>query len=228
VLVRHSHFGPVRALTIRQFLQCLHDVAEVTHASEPEARAYAWFRSAEDNDTVPHHWVRGFEVYAKLEASTETHRASAPYKDFRTACASEKLLDRPSDLRYMEPLGLGFMTRDWEPVVLQSQESQGYVVVERLKPKPGNRPQLLEAVRELSGHADAVGQGVHTFWSLGYRAEDNDETVVLFERFASKNAYTDYFLAQPKVVAARKHIADLCAEEQLTTWVDAGIGFIGR
>lgn len=50
----------------KQFLEYISKIAAVTHAREPKCPAYAWFRSAEDNDAVPHHWVRGLEVYAHL------------------------------------------------------------------------------------------------------------------------------------------------------------------
>lgn len=45
-----------------QFLEYISKMGPVTHDSGPKCRAYAWFRSAEDNDTVPHHWLRRLEV----------------------------------------------------------------------------------------------------------------------------------------------------------------------
>lgn len=45
-----------------KFLNYIRKIAPVTAASEPDCEAYAWFRSAEDNDVVPKHWLRGFEV----------------------------------------------------------------------------------------------------------------------------------------------------------------------
>ena len=35
----------------------------MTYSTEPQCQAYAWFRGAGDNDSVPAHWLRGFEVY---------------------------------------------------------------------------------------------------------------------------------------------------------------------
>lgn len=40
----------------------IRDIAKVTYATEPNTLAYAWFYSAGDNDNVPDHLVRGFEV----------------------------------------------------------------------------------------------------------------------------------------------------------------------
>ena len=45
-----------------QFLTLLSSIAETTVDNEPRTQAYAWFRSAEDNDAVPKAWVRGFEA----------------------------------------------------------------------------------------------------------------------------------------------------------------------
>lgn len=45
-----------------KFLDYLSKIAPVTLETEKQCAAYAWFRSAEDNDVVPHHWLRGLEV----------------------------------------------------------------------------------------------------------------------------------------------------------------------
>jgi quinol monooxygenase YgiN len=45
-----------------QFLDYISKIAPVTLANEPDCIGYAWFRSAGDNDAVPSHWLRGFEM----------------------------------------------------------------------------------------------------------------------------------------------------------------------
>lgn len=40
----------------------IRDIANVTYDTEPDTLSYAWFCSASDNDNVPDHFVRGFEV----------------------------------------------------------------------------------------------------------------------------------------------------------------------
>ncbi|OJJ07667.1 hypothetical protein ASPVEDRAFT_155461 [Aspergillus versicolor CBS 583.65] len=106
-----------------RFLEYISKIAPITHTHEPKCHAYAWFRSAEDNDAVPHHWVRGFEVYEDIEANTVTHRASTEYKAFRAAVAEEGLLARPSDLRYWRPLS-GFLTRNIQEAAASKTQSQ--------------------------------------------------------------------------------------------------------
>lgn len=141
--------------------------------------------------------------YSKLEASTQVHRSSTPYKAFRAACGGEALLDRPSDLRYLEPLGIGFMTRGGTQVLLQGQSSNGYIVFEHLRPKPGRRSDLLASLRSLASISEGLAQEVQSFWALGYRAEDDDETVVLFQRFSSKVAFLEGFQSFPKIAETR-------------------------
>ncbi|OQO00721.1 hypothetical protein B0A48_13212 [Cryoendolithus antarcticus] len=190
-----------------RFLSLLSNVAETTLSSETDARAYAWFRSAADNDKVPHHWVQGFEVYDHLEASTVTHRSSDAYKAFRSAVGAEGLLDRGSDLGYLQPTGFGFLIR--EPVIFQSgsQPNGGYVVVERMRAAGGSsgRVALLEVLRTV---AESVGKAslvdaVASFWVLEYRPEDQDLTIVVFQRFESKRAYEEAFLRDSKIERLR-------------------------
>lgn len=187
-----------------KFLDLLSDVAETTEANELSCLAYAWFRSAEDNEVVPHHWVQGLEVYAELEASTVTHRSSDEYKRFRQAVADESLLDRGSDLRYLEPLGIGFLMRQRGPDCPPRQcDSEGYVVFERLRAAGGadGRNRLLELLRKLesTGLKDLDASVVASFWVLGYRPEDSDSTIVVFQRFATKQAFQDDYLTNESI-----------------------------
>lgn len=183
-------------------------MADTTAANELSCLAYAWFRSAEDNEVVPHHWVQGFEVYAEMEASTVTHRSSEQYKQFRQACAAESLLDRGSDLRYLEPLGIGFLTPQRGPDSSPRHcDSEGYVVVERLRAADGadGRDSLLALLRNLeSTILKDLEQGiVATFWVLGYRLEECDPTIVVFQRFATTQAFQEDFVANESIQAIR-------------------------
>lgn len=49
-------------LTVQKFFGYIADIAPVTYKNEPDCIGYAWFRSTEDNKTIPLHWCRGFEV----------------------------------------------------------------------------------------------------------------------------------------------------------------------
>lgn len=183
-------------------------MAETTGPNEKSCQAYAWFRSSEENNEVPHHWVQGLEVYDCLEASTVTHRESGPYKSFRQACASESLLERRSDLRYLEPLGIGFLARQGAPDSFSQRcDGEGYVVIERLKAAGGldGKDNLLQLLRGLeSTSVKTLDESTLTsFWVLGYRAEDCDSTIVLFQRFATKQAFQHEFLNDESVKIVR-------------------------
>lgn len=191
-----------------QFLALLSDVAETTAANELSCQAYAWFRSSEENNDVPHHWVQGLEVYDHLEASTVTHRASGPYKSFRQACAAESLLERGSDLRYLEPLGIGFLARQGAPDSCSRHcDGEGYVVIERLKAAGGidGKNGLLKLLRGLESTSvkELDKSTLASFWVLGYRAEDCDSTIVVFQRFATKQAFQQEFLKNESVQIIR-------------------------
>ena len=49
-------------LTPYKFLAYISDIAPVTYENEKDCIGYAWFRAAEDNESLPAHWCRGFEV----------------------------------------------------------------------------------------------------------------------------------------------------------------------
>lgn len=183
-------------------------MAETTAANELSCQAYAWFRSAEEDKVVPHHWVQGFEVYDHLEASTVTHRASDQYKSFRQACAAESLLERGSDLRYLEPLGIGFLARQAAAHNPQRHcDGEGYVVIERVEAAAGvdGKNNLLDLLRRLGSIClnELDESTVASFWVLGYRLEDCDSTIVVFQRFATKQGFQNDFLRNDSVQALR-------------------------
>lgn len=49
-------------ITFPKFFKYIADIAPVAYENEPDCIGYAWFRSTKDNDTIPLHWCRGFEV----------------------------------------------------------------------------------------------------------------------------------------------------------------------
>ncbi|KAL2833754.1 hypothetical protein BDW59DRAFT_156556 [Aspergillus cavernicola] len=158
-----------------RFLNFISKIARVTQRNEPKCHAYAWFRSAEDTDTVPHHWVRGLEVYEDIEANSESHRASAEYIAFRAAVAEEGLLERPSDLRFWRPASLGFLThenvgRDSMDFMLRDNKQSRaralqYVVVDELTPRAGEKTLVLEQLGVLVKEAEGIDK-VLSFWVL--------------------------------------------------------------
>ncbi|KAJ1333120.1 (4S)-4-hydroxy-5-phosphonooxypentane-2,3-dione isomerase [Microdochium nivale] len=213
------------------FLSHISEIANVTITTEHDVLAYAWFRSAEDNDLVPHQWVCGLEVYKTMEASTVTHRSSAAYKNFREAVGAENLLDKSSDLRYRQPLDFGFLIpAGANATVYQDQpKTAAYIVLEFLQPAPGRRGELLDLLRDTASTMQNIGQDVvQSFWPTELVEAQDDEMVVIFQRYTSKQAYEDTVLGSEEIKAYREKWQEICSQQQRTTWVDSGLGFIGR
>ncbi|KAL4866029.1 hypothetical protein BDV12DRAFT_210756 [Aspergillus spectabilis] len=219
-----------------QFLEYISKIAPVTHAHEPKCRAYAWFRSAGDNDTVPHHWVRGLEVYDDVEANTITHRASTEYKAFRTAVSEKALLARPSDLRYWRPSPVGFLTRGGGGpdtanfMVRGSRATLGgarqYIVVDELTPQAGQRESVLQQLEELAREAQREAR-VLSFWALHRGDGEADEGLLVFARYKDKDAWAA-FMGRSTVTGVWKATAGLLEGQVRTTWVECGLGFLSR
>ncbi|KAH7079813.1 hypothetical protein FB567DRAFT_595794 [Paraphoma chrysanthemicola] len=217
-----------------EFLSHIERIAAVTLHKEPRCHAYAWFRSADDNDEVPSHWLRGFEVYESIEANQVEHRASSEYKAFRAAVGEQGFLAKPSDLRFWHPAGIGFLSKKSQEIFTPptSSDELQYVVTDELTTRPGAKAQALDHL----GKAAAIARendAVLSFWVQDragirdIRAEglDNNELYILV-RCKNKEAYDLFYSATNTVTW--ELIEDLVNERRRTTWVESGLGFIGR
>ncbi|KAL2067202.1 hypothetical protein VTL71DRAFT_1626 [Oculimacula yallundae] len=225
ILWQNSNSGP-------QFLEHIARIAPVTLATEPDCLGYAWFLSAGDNNVVPSHWLRGFEVYESIEANQVAHRASDEYKAFQKAVGEEGLLARPSDLRFWRPAGIGFLTKKDQVVFSDQGGSVGkqYIITDELTPRHGSKGELLDI---LSGIAEAAlnDESALSFWvqdrigtDTGVLLEGIEDTLYLFLRCRDQ-ASAEVFWG--KTVASK--LANLEFENRrTTTWIDSGIGFLGR
>lgn len=179
----------------------------MTRANEPRTIAYAWFKSTGDNAEVPNHWVRGFEVYDDEAALAEIHRSSEPYKKMRLAVGQDQILERPTDLRFLQPTGIGFMVRAGEPAIFNKSESQGeeernLIVVTEIKPEAGMKAEFLRELETLAAHVEKGERGTSSFWILEYPTEYSDDGVTVFSRFDDHEAYKHH-LASPLAVETR-------------------------
>lgn len=207
-----------------KFLNLLRNIAETTLDNEPQTTTYAWFAHAGDNDVVPAHWVRGFEMhvqthpcppsiarlinatprYETIEASAQVHRSSAAYKEMRRVAAAEGLFERPSDLRYLEPLPDGFLHREGVgQSVFQASRAAvrvkgAYMVVEELRPRPEAVSECNEVVREMLTHARERPDEVGSCLALRYLQEYEDETVFVLTVHPSRQE-GDRWVASVKV-----------------------------
>ena len=161
-----------------------------------------------------------------MEANTVTHRASAPYKAFRAAVAEEKLLDRPSDLRFWRPTGVGFLTRPSAVVLMKTPVGSDcrYVVVDELTPRPDMKDKALDNLRNQAALA-ANDSSVVSFWVLHRGEGEADESLYVFSMFDTK-AHAEAFDREARTI--RGLVDDCCGDVRRTTWVECGIGFLGR
>lgn len=122
--------------------------------------------------------------YETLEASTETHRSSPEYKEMRRMVGEGNILDRPSDLRYLQPVSSSFLRREEATgVILQasrftSEVTSLYITVEEWRPNEGDRSQLNNVVEEFVGHAHANSDSVEAFLALKYLEQYDDPSIV--------------------------------------------------
>ncbi|CAG9981760.1 unnamed protein product [Clonostachys byssicola] len=206
-----------------RFLEHIAKIAPITQRTEVDCLGYAWFRSAGDNDVVPHHWLRGLEITP--QANSVDHRASEEYKAFRAAVAGECLLSRPSDLRFWRPMGIGYDSREGGlDLAVRAQDRPRYAVVHELEFDADCRGVVKATLARLAGQALET-PAVLSFWPLGREEEDGGSTLV-FSLFYDKEA-AETFESAPNSCVWQK-IAGLCKSQRRTTWIECGIGFIGR
>jgi hypothetical protein len=168
-----------------------------------------------------------------VEANQVEHRASPEYKNFRTAAGEEKLLSNPSDLRFWHPTGIGFLTKG-APAVFGPVESSSklqYLVTEEINPRSEERSQIFELLSGVVAVAEKddptltlwVQDRIGTLKTRPENIEDNSLFVLL--RFEDKIG-ADAFYSQTNAQWAR--IRQISEHNRRTTWVESGIGFIGR
>lgn len=193
---------------------------------------------------MPHYWLRGFEVYGTLpsptrereltlgsrydtvEANTVAHRASAPYKTFRAAVAEEKLLDRPSDLRYWRPTGIGFLARPGTTSKMRGgpQPEGQYAVVHEFTPRAGAKTEILAGLRKVADLAGGYDSAV-SFLVLDRGEGEEDEGLCVFTLFESKSEAEAF---EAKTDESWTRVVETSEWRRRTTWVASGVGFIGR
>lgn len=162
--------------------------------------------------------------YETPEANQQTHRAGEDYKQFRAAVASEGLFTEYPDLRFWKPTGVGFMTRSPVNFAGDRKGEKQYFVVQELSPAKGGKLKLLEGLGEVAGQAQSSDK-VNSFWVLDRADPGDGEDVVVVSRFDSKEDYDAFAQSERE---AWKTVSGQVKVEIVTTWVEAGIGFLNR
>lgn len=154
------------------------------------------------------------------------HRASAPYKAFRAAVGAEGLLERPSDLRFWRPTGIGFLGRP-DTVNLMKEVTDPhcqYAVVTELTPGQGMKSQALTELRKVADLAENTAS-VASFLVLHRGDDDADESIYVFSLFNTKLEAKTFEDGEAGEVW--RGLEKIC-KSRITTWVACGIGFIRR
>lgn len=119
---------------------------------------------------------------------------------------AENLLGRSSDLRYKQPMDFGFLAPAGANATMYQDQPKtpAYIVLESLQPAQGRKDELLSSLREAALTMQQIGPDVvQSFWPLEFIEEQDDDAVVIFERYASKEAYEDIVLASAEIKAHR-------------------------
>jgi hypothetical protein len=153
-------------------------------------------KRSKDCAAVPGQYVCGFEVYEDETSSKVTHRSSQPYKKMRSILGAEQIQERPTDLSYCRPTGVGFLTRDGKSTVFQGSfpvpDEKDLVEVWELTPKDGMKTELLSEIENLATYVEREVEQSSTFWVLEFLAEYANDNLKVVSRFENQMTYESY------------------------------------
>ena len=158
-----------------------------------------------------------------------THRASAEYRAFRAAVQDEALLDRPSDLRFWRPTGIGFLAKQAVNFMQREacdQKASQYIITREMLAADGCREKLVALLEGVAARAEE-NERVQSFWILDRgQSEQGDASFYIFERYTFKDAAAEF--AAELEQQSKTGYKDLCKNITCTTWIESRIGFISR
>ncbi len=142
--------------------------------------------------------------YEDESALAVDHRSSEPYKRMRKAVGEQEILSQPTDLRLLQPAGIGFLARDGKQSVLQNNYSvaQDIILIKEYSPPSSEAKQkLLDSLRSAADHEDikAKRKGILSFWVLEYKPDYEDHGVKVVVRITDKAAQALFELSQAMI-----------------------------
>ena len=115
----------------------------------------------------------------------------------RSVMIPEAITEEPTDLRPLQPTGIGFLSRGEGVDDFSRGECQGQLlVVRRFSPRSGEDhsarlKSLLGQAVERIARTGGVLERVKSFWVLEYAADSDDSTLVTIERYVDGSALYD-------------------------------------
>lgn len=103
---------------------------------------------------------------------------------------------------------------------------QQHIVVDELKPRPGQKENALNQMRSLVAITEKQIV-VLSFWVLHRGNNEQDDSLLVFARYDGKDALTQ-FTNQKAVSGIWEVIASMVEERRTTTWEEFGLGFLAR
>ncbi len=118
----------------------------------------------------------------------------------RASVGPENILERPTDLRFLQPTGIGFMTRGGMDLFgiddHLNENDRSLVVVQEIRPKQGSKQKLLKDLEVLACHVQNLDRGTACFWVLEYLDEYSDNGILVFSRFDNDAEYQKHIDCQ--------------------------------
>jgi hypothetical protein len=112
----------------------------------------------------------------------------------RQAAGLESFFEKPSDLRYLRPIGCSRVeTTNGKQLLFQRSRmdrlGEWYLIVDEITPKEGNKADVVVALAELRSVLANRGDMVNVVLALEYLPEYEDDTVASIILYYSREAY---------------------------------------
>jgi quinol monooxygenase YgiN len=105
-------------------------------------------------------------------------------------------------------------------------ESQQYIAIDELTPRPGQKEEVLNQMRSLVALAEGQIQ-VLSFWVLHRGDDEHEDNLLVFARYENRDTAARF--CNPKDVSGIwEVIVSLTKEQRTTTWRESGLGFLCR
>ncbi|KAK9458072.1 hypothetical protein V1511DRAFT_24026 [Dipodascopsis uninucleata] len=188
-------------------------------ANEPKCLAYYFIKSIDDPNLL-----LGFEVYNEKEDLTANHLESETFKAFLDSIQVD--VEKDLIINHFKVTDIGFVSR---PKFSQLQGPDIFNFVVFIKTVPGKREEVLNIFKPV---ADAVlADEVETCYSYKFSvAEDDDDTILIFERYVNAHALEVIHRGGEKFKEAFAKFDELKLIVGRTTYScsESGMGFLGR